>query len=312
MKITNKLGLPQAIVDAVTNDSYSKGDADISVTGLLSPPRQRILKEKHQDEIVEDVSERIWALLGQSIHTILERANRDAIAERRLSIEVEGWKVSGGMDVYEENGTLHDYKITSVWKLVNGDLDEWVEQLNLYSVILRHHGHKIEKLQIQAILRDWSKGEAERDLSYPQAQVVTIDIPLWPEEKAYQFMRERVILHKQARLSLTECSPKDRWQKEDVWAVMKKGQKRAVKLYSSEKEANLHVGFDRNLSVVLRPGMSVRCKSYCNVAQFCDQYQGMLLHERHASGFDPCHSTTNVVLFPHAQREDIEEGKKPS
>lgn len=271
--LTNKLGLPQAIVDAVTNDQYSKGDADISVTGLLRPPRMSILEEKFADQIEEDASDRIWSLWGQSIHTTLERANRVAIAERRLSIQIEGWIVSGGMDVYEEKGILLDYKVTSVWKVINGDLEEWTKQLNLYAVILRHHSYQVSKLQVVAILRDWSKLEAERNPEYPQAQVVNINIPLWDEKKAFEFMRERVILHKQARITLPECTPEDRWQKADVWAVMKQGRKSAVKLYSTENEARAHVGFDRSLYVVLRPGVSVRCKSYCLVSRVCAQYQ---------------------------------------
>ncbi len=277
--LTNRAALPQAILDAVTNDGYSKGDADISVTGLLRPPRIGILEMIHESEIVEDASDRIWSLFGQAIHTILERANRTAIAERRLSIEVEGWKISGGMDVYEESGILMDYKTTSVWKVIKGDLEEWTKQLNLYAVILRHHGHAVNKLQVVAILRDWSKMEAERDAAYPQSQVVNIDIPLWSPEIALAFMHERVILHKQANLKLPECSPEDRWARPDVYAVMKTGRKSAVKLYSNMNEAKAHVGFDRQLSVTHRPGMSVRCKAYCAVSKFCTQYQESLASE---------------------------------
>lgn len=276
MKITNKLQLPEAIVDAIKNDAYSRGDADMSVTGLLRPPRLAVLEERHENEITEDVSERVWSLFGQSIHTILERANRTAIAERRLSIEVEGWKISGGMDVYKEKGILIDYKVTSVWKVLKGDLDEWEKQLNCYAVLLRHHGHQVNKLQIIAILRDWSKMEAERDPTYPQAQVVNLNIPLWSPEQAYKFLRERVILHQQARVTLPECSPEDRWARPDVFAVMKQGRKTAVKLYSNENEAKAHVGFDKSLYVQHRPGVSVRCQAYCPVSQFCDQYQSTL------------------------------------
>jgi hypothetical protein len=274
--LTNRAELPEAIVDAVANDPYTKGDSDISVTGLLRPPRLAALERIHADEIVEDAADRIWSLLGQAIHTILERANRVAIAERRLSIEMEGLKISGGMDVYEEYGILHDYKTTSVWKLIKGDLDEWEKQLNLYAVLLRHHGYQVEKLRVHAILRDWSKMEAQRDPTYPQAQVVSVNIKLWPPGIAEEFMRERIILHKQARISLPECTPEDRWARASVWAVMKAGRKTAVKLYSNENEARAHAGFDRTLSVVHRPGMSVRCQSYCPVSKFCEQYQKSL------------------------------------
>lgn len=274
--LTNRANLPQAIVDAVSNDGYTKGDADISVTGLLKAPRIGVLEMLHNHEIVEDASDRIWSLFGQSIHTILERANRTAIAERRLSMEVEGWKVSGGMDLYDEAGILTDYKTTSVWKLIKGDLDEWTKQLNLYAVILRHHGHVVTKLQVVAILRDWSKMDASRDPEYPQAQVVNIEIPVWDVDTAAKFMRERVILHQQANLKLPECSPEDRWARPDVYAVMKVGRKSAVKLYSNENEAKAHAGFDRTLSVTHRPGMSVRCNSYCAVLPFCLQGQQLV------------------------------------
>lgn len=273
MKLTNRLDLPAAIVDAVRNDGYSRGAADISVTGLLKPPQITRLESLHQEEIEEDASDRIWSLLGQSIHTILERANRVAVAEQRLSITVEGWVVSGGMDVYAEGDTLIDYKVTSVWKVIKGDLEEWERQLNLYAVILRHHGHLVKKLQVVAILRDWSKREAERDSNYPQAQVVNIDIPLWEETRATSYMRARVLLHQQE--GVPQCTPEDRWAQSDVWAVMKVGRKTAVRLYNSEAEADAHAAQESALFVMHRKGVSVRCASYCRVSQFCPQYQSI-------------------------------------
>src|SRR3990167_5596923 len=49
MKLTNKQGLPQPLVEAVRNDSYGRGDADISVTQLLAPPRKVALIHEHAD-----------------------------------------------------------------------------------------------------------------------------------------------------------------------------------------------------------------------------------------------------------------------
>lgn len=70
--LTNKLNLPLAVVQAVTNDPYTRGDSDISVTQLISPPYQRRLRQTV--EPVEDVAERLFSLYGQLAHGLLERA----------------------------------------------------------------------------------------------------------------------------------------------------------------------------------------------------------------------------------------------
>ena len=274
MKLTNRTGLPEAIFEAVKADPYSRGDADISVTELIGPPRIAALKRKFEAQLEEDASDRIWSLLGQSIHTILERANRTGIAERRLNLSCEGWTISGGMDLYEESGVLVDYKTTSAWSCKGGVKDEWEKQLNVYAEILRANGQAVTGLRVVAILRDWSKLEARRDPAYPQAQVVSFDVTLWPAEVAQKYVRERVILHKQARVDLPECSQEDRWAKPTKYAVMKKGGARAVKLYDSEADAAAHAATDTKLlRVDVRPGEATRCEAYCPVAKFCTQFQ---------------------------------------
>jgi hypothetical protein len=276
MKLTNRMGLPQAVVDAVRNDGYSRGESDISVTQLCDSPRVAVLTDKHQDEIVEDASERIFSLLGQCIHTLLERANKVAVAERRLKIEIEGWTISGGMDLFDEgDGILSDYKVTSVWAVNKGIKEEWISQLNCYAHILRSHSHTVNGLRIIAIMRDWSVNDAARDPSYPQTQVATFDIPLWSVDQAEKYMRERVILHKQARVEIPLCSQKERWAHPDTFAVMKQGGKRAINggIYEVEESAVAHAAQLPGHYVEKRPGRQVRCANYCRVARFCEQYQ---------------------------------------
>ena len=119
MKYTNEMNLPASMVSAIINDTYSMGKADISVTTLIQPPKIRVLTSRHREEIVEDVADRVWALLGTNTHAIIERINHpDSIQEERLAIEVDGWKISGMADLYEDN-TITDYKTTSVWQVVN-------------------------------------------------------------------------------------------------------------------------------------------------------------------------------------------------
>ena len=93
----------QSIVNAIVNDDYSSGKSNYSVTTLLSPPRIRLLKMKHNEELTEDVSDRIWTLLGQSVHTILERANEDKedmITEKRYFAQLDGVTISGQTDTF--------------------------------------------------------------------------------------------------------------------------------------------------------------------------------------------------------------------
>ena len=70
---TNKYNAPIEVVRSLTNDPYHKGEGvDISATEMISSPRIRMLRKKYADEMVVDVSEQIWSLLGQSVHSILE------------------------------------------------------------------------------------------------------------------------------------------------------------------------------------------------------------------------------------------------
>ena len=62
MKLTNKFKLPKEILRAISNDTYSKGESTISVSGLLSAPRPRILGMEHQDSIVVDAVDQVWKL----------------------------------------------------------------------------------------------------------------------------------------------------------------------------------------------------------------------------------------------------------
>ncbi len=274
MKVTNKFNLPEPIVEAVANDGYSSGDADMSVTTLLGPPRKAALDHAHADELVEDASDRIWSLLGQSIHTILERANKTGIAERRLSITIEGWKISGGMDLVCKDHVLSDYKTVTAYKFKGGGAPiEYEQQLNCYAEILRQNGEEVAGLQIVGILRDWSKLEARRDANYPQSQVIVVSVPMWTRERAQAFLLERVILHKQARISLPECTGEERWARPTVYALMKKGRKTAVKLYDKENDAAAHASTGADIYVQTRVGESIRCSAYCSASKWCTQFQ---------------------------------------
>lgn len=275
MKINNRSGLPDALVAAVENDPYSKGASDFSVTELIAPPRIGALKAQYKDQIERDAEDMLYSLYGQVIHGILERANRTAFAEKRLFMTVEGSVVSGQLDTLDlEDGILSDWKFTTAWKFKAGQEapPEFVAQLNLQLELLRNNGMDAKVLQIVGLLRDFSKLEAKRNFDYPRRSVQIMPIPVWERARTQAYLRERVILHKQARITLPECSAEERWERPTVYAVMKEGRVKAAKLCDSESEARAYIGDAKDLRIVLRPGELIRCENYCDVSAFCTQF----------------------------------------
>lgn len=275
MKITNKYGLPDALVRAVENDPYDKGNSEFSVTELLAPARQRALMKMHKEELTEDVADRLFSLYGQIAHLILERANVVDLAEKRFFGKIGDATVSGQVDslvIVDE--VLTDWKFTSAAGFYAGKdpKPEWIAQLNFQLELLRQNGLDAKTLQIGGLLRDYSKVAAERSKYYPQAPVVLMPIPLWPREQTVATMQARINAHREARAGvLPLCTAEERWEKPGCWAVMKEGRKSAVRLFDTPAEAQEFAAGTANTAVE-RPGESTRCKSYCPVKNFCSQW----------------------------------------
>ena len=83
MKITNKHNLPEVVVNALTFDSYSRGESDISITQLIDSPRVSMLQKKHAEYIEQDAVDFIWSRFGTSVHEVFERSTQaeDCISE---------------------------------------------------------------------------------------------------------------------------------------------------------------------------------------------------------------------------------------
>ena len=290
MKYTNRHNIPQEIINAVHNDSYSKGKATISATGLLQPPRIRLLAQENYEKLTIDVSDEIWKLLGQSVHTILERANEnneDVITEQRMFTVVNDWTVSGQTDSIDvKSNTLKDYKVTSVWSIVSALKEgkvEWEQQLNIYAYLYKQTtGKNIDQLNIIAIARDWNKNQYLRSGGdYPPSPVTVLDIDLWSDEEQEDFIKQRVSIHQEAEVDylindkLPFCTDEERWRRKDTYRVEKKGRKTAVRVLDTQEEADEYVEGHKDsklLKIVLAKGECVRCANYCDVAEFCNQY----------------------------------------
>jgi hypothetical protein len=299
MELTNISNLPKAIERAVKNDPYDSSGSNISTTRLIAPPRIRVLEQRNFDLIKEDVSDRIFSLLGQSVHHIIERAKlKIDISERRLFYKddaiTNGWTLSGQFDYLTRDGNLIDFKVTSAWAaldaLTNGK-DEWENQLNVLDFLCRKNQKdltrykkeiKVKSLSIMAILRDWSKLKVMQSDNYPRKQVVMIPVRRWSEEQQEIYVKARIKLHQDAEQSkeLPMCTAKERWRKEDSYAVMKDNRKTAWRVFATKEEAvqfllSQKMIEGKGCSIVFRKGEDVRCQHYCRVNEFCSHFMNV-------------------------------------
>lgn len=268
---TNLLGLPDAFVAAVMNDPYT-GGGDISATKLIDSPKRRTLYRAHKDSVVEDVADRVWAVMGQAVHAVLERAQTSALVEERLYADVNGWKVSGQYDrMHLADRVLQDWKVCSVFK-ADGD-ESWERQLNVLRWLAHKNGYQVDRLQVVAIFRDWSKSKAQRDPNYPQTPIKVIEVPVWTLEQAEAYIAERVGLHQRSDAGeVIECTEEERWYSGTTYALMKEGGKRAKRVVPILADLG---EIPEGHYVVERPGVNRRCQDYCEVAPFCAQWQAI-------------------------------------
>lgn len=309
--VTNIHRLPTPIVRAVENDPYSRGDADISVTSLIGPPRIHFLKERFGEEIVVDVSDCIWSLLGQGIHAILERGAADTghIAERRLYAKIDGVTISGGMDLTEATASgneICDYKMSSA-RAFAFPKKEWAQQLNSYAWIYNENYPRkpVKALSVCLISRDFDRNRVGSD-GYPDAPIVRIPIKLWRKETQLAFIRERLALYKEARQKdffdedLPECTDEDRWKKEDKFACTKIGNKRPTKIFGTMLEAEQFIATTESKAgweIEHRPGISLRCAEWCEVSAHCSQWaKERALHEE-AESAEPSGESPSQPTF---------------
>lgn len=281
MRITNKHNLPETIVNVLSRPTYTKGGANLSATEILNSPRIVQLKRLHDAELEQDVSDMVWAIFGTAIHAVLEHGkNENHIVEERLHAVVDGWSISGAIDlqVVEDDGIIvSDYKTTSAWAVMNEKID-WEQQLNIYAWLVETVKQKpVKGLNIVAIIRDWSRKDMREN--YPVAPLQEIAINLWTYEERTRFLSERIAQHAAALFAvetnddLPECTPEQMWEKPMMWAVKKVGGVRAKNVCYTEEEANEKLELaGKNHFIEVRPGERTRCANYCSVKDFCGQW----------------------------------------
>ena len=279
MNLTNKHNLPGPIYSKVAGEMRERPPG-YGLTTLLRPPRMVALEIKHWGELESDAMDHVWRLFGSAIHQMIDVDNEQTILrEHLLEADVAGVKVRTAVDRLWKDGpanVLTEFKTTSVWSVIYGK-PEWEQQLNLQGAMLHLNGRVADRMEVVALLRDWSARDAKYDSQRPQSPVVKIDVDRWLPDRQLNFLVGRVEAHKLARSSdvLPECSDEERWAKPDTWAVMKPGRKSALRVLPSNDEAETwgQNNAGGKFTIEHRPGENTRCEGYCPVSMFCDQFK---------------------------------------
>jgi hypothetical protein len=280
MKINNKLNLPEGLVKAVKTERHN-AERCISATTLLQGVKQIILTDRHWEELEDDVSDRIWAIWGTAVHSLLEQEGETDFTEQEMSYKVSGITVTGRIDNYDmASETIYDYKTASVNKIKFSDFKDWYLQGMIYAWLLTRNKFPVKHCRFIALLKDHSKTEAMRDHQYPKNPVFVYEFPVTAKGifEIGAFIRNRVNGYekylKTPDDNIPPCLPEERWDRPSVFAVKKEGRQRAVRLFDVKEEAEQKAAeLGTGHFVEHRPGESVKCLNYCLCCGFCNYYR---------------------------------------
>ena len=282
MKVTNKLNMPAAFVNAVSTARHNAAGC-FSATTLNKGAKEIILTDRHFDEITVDAADSVWAVWGTAVHALLESQPDNNFHEESFKVPVSNSFVTGQVDSYDmENGVINDWKTASVWKVQFNDFKDWRAQGLTYAWLLQQSGLEVKKCRFVALLKDHSKTKAKTDSSYPQSPVFIYEFDVTAadmEETAARILAKVQEIESAYKLdddAIEPCSAEERWADGEKWAVMKNGRKTAIKLFDNSADADAMAGEMGNAYYVEhRPAISRKCGEYCNCKDFCNFYKAM-------------------------------------
>lgn len=283
--------LPETLQNAILKirSNYNRGRlTDYSVTELCDAPHKVYMRHKYPD-ISQPLEDQIYAVLGSSIHDILQRSDF-AITEKRIYSKIDGFVISGQFDrLTLANGQklkkwqkililhckkyrrkfsfkLQDYKVCSIYEY-NNLKPERFDQIEMYVYLLQTKGYRIDGAEIIQVFRDWSKIKAAKTEDYPKKQYAVYNIDL--KYDGLERIKNRIGLHLTNHISM--CTDEECWAKGGNFAVMAKGKKRAVKLFDllTDAEEFIKKFGKTDLYIDKRNKEYIRCLYYCEYGELC-------------------------------------------
>jgi hypothetical protein len=273
MKLTNKYGLDSWLVNLLT-DSIQPPNRDVfRVTELIDSPLIKNLRVKYWDDITIDVSDLMQTVYGDAVHDYMHRSASDLTTDKEQEVinVFTDTMVKGHFDRFED-GILKDFKTTGVGYLnIEDNVKKWTKQLNIYAYLIGTYDTEVKGLEIHVLYRNWSKMKLKSDSEYPKIPYQKLALELWSTEKQKKFIEDQIQYHINSPMV---CSDKDRWKKETTYAVKNGGAKRALRVLSSQQEAEQWMNKNgRGTHIEVREGEYTRCDNFCELKEFCPYYQ---------------------------------------
>ena len=317
----NNVSLALAVFLMYDNYEYDERPDSISATGLIKPLRQLVLSKQNPALLkTVDIADLVSTRMGSAIHKGCEDAwtdynnvsnalrvlgaSEDAISrikinpetipagvtpvyvEQRIEKEIDDFIISGKYDLVLD-GTLNDYKSTSVWSYIyDSNADSYIKQGSIYKWL---SPDKITDsyMNINYIFTDWSAAKARMDTkSYPQQRVLTKQYPLWSIEETQNWIQNKLAQYKlhsnTPQEGLLECTDEELWATEETFKYYKNPNKldRSTKNFKTMNEALVRKSADGDVGIIKTVPGEVKACRYCPVISICNQAATMLADGR--------------------------------
>jgi hypothetical protein len=325
LEYTNNHNVSLALAVFLMFDKYDYDDRpnSVSATGLIRPLRQLVLSQQNKELMKKvDIADLVASRMGSAIHDGCEEAwtDKDNIAkalrvlgasdyaidkvkvnpplaslkegdipvyvEQRNEKEILNFFVTGKYDLVLD-GTLNDYKSTSVWTYIyDSNAENYTLQGSIYKWL---NPDKItsDYININYIFTDWSATKARQDpKQYPQQRVLTKRYPLWSNEEIEHWITLKleayVALADAPQELLPECTDAELWASETVYKYYKnpKALTRSTKNFNNMDEALIRKSNDGDVGTIVTVPGEVKACRYCAVVGICEQAERMLADGR--------------------------------
>ncbi len=320
---TNKHDVSLALAVFLMYDKYDYDDRpnSVSATGIIRPLRQLVLSQQNKELMkTVDISDLVASRMGSAIHAGCEEAWTDrtniskalkvlgagdsaiesvkvnptevedgdipVYVEQRSEKEIDGMIVTGKYDLVLD-GTLNDYKSTSVWTYIyDSNADSYTKQGSIYKWL---NPEKItsDYININYIFTDWSATKARQDpKQYPQQRVLTKRYPLWGNAETESWIGNKLAAYHRLATApqdqLPECNDEELWASQTVHKYYKNPAKtdRATKNFNTMDEALIKKSSDGDVGVIKTVPGEVKACRYCPVVGICEQAERMLADGR--------------------------------